>query len=140
MKHLADCEIPDTQGIDHDVFNFVDDSNSALSFNNIEQLNKYITAYMSLMIGYYLINKLKINESKTNLLLVEKQKSRKTKNKVAIKLQETEIKPKNQVKILGFKTTENLSMSQQANSLLMQVNHKLVAVKNIEKYMDFQTR
>ena len=75
MKHLADCEIPGIQGIDHDVFNFVDDSNSALTFKNTDQLNEYRTAYLNLMIGYYQINKLKINESKTNLRIVEKKET-----------------------------------------------------------------
>ena len=33
-----------------------------------------------------------------------------------------------------------MSMREQANNLVMQVNHKLTAVRNVEKYMNFQTR
>ena len=33
-----------------------------------------------------------------------------------------------------------MSMREQANNLITLVNHKLTAVRNIEKYMNFQTR
>ena len=73
-------------------------------------------------------------------MILEKQKSRKTKTKINVVVKGEEIKPKSQIKILGFRTTENLSMDEQANNLIMQVNNKLNAVKNVEKYMDFKTR
>ena len=50
------------------------------------------------------------------------------------------IKPKKQVKILGFNTNEDLSMIEHANSILSQVNHKIAAVSHLAKYMDFRTR
>ena len=67
MKYLEDNEIPDTDGVEHETINFVNDSNSALTFQNTSDMNQYIAAYMNLMIGYYQMNKLKINELKTNL-------------------------------------------------------------------------
>ena len=64
MKYLANSPIPPTEKIDHTVINFLDDSNSALTFENVKTLNIYITAYMKLMIGFYNMNMLRTNESK----------------------------------------------------------------------------
>ena len=61
MQYLADHEKPEVENIDHHVYNFVVDSNSALSSTSIEDLNKYITAYLHLLMGYYKMNRLKIN-------------------------------------------------------------------------------
>ena len=84
IKYLADHETIETEHVEHKVYNFVDDSNSTLCFDNQDDINPYITAYLLLMIGFYNLNKLRINKSKTNLMVVERQKSKKTKKKIKI--------------------------------------------------------
>ena len=74
MNKLAKREPIETEDIEHETTNFVDDSNSVITFKDPVTANAYLQAYFDLMIGYYNQQKLKLNQMKTNLLVVSKPK------------------------------------------------------------------
>ena len=53
MNKLAKREPISTENINHDTTNFVDDSNSVISFPDPSKANQYIQSYFDLLIGYY---------------------------------------------------------------------------------------
>ena len=140
MKHLADSNTVESEDMDHQVTNFVDDSNSAIVFTNEDDINPYITAYMKLLSGYYNMNKLKINESKTNLMILKRFDNSSIKKKTNIVIKDEKIIPKKQFKILGYITNEKLSLESQANKICKNINFKISAVSSVSKYMDENTR
>ena len=60
----------DIKGISHLVVNFVDDSNNIIGFKEHNKIKIYLENYYNLLIRYYNINKLKINNDKNKLLII----------------------------------------------------------------------
>ena len=54
----------------HEVVNFIDDSSSIIEFTDQNTLSDYLSLYISMMEGYYSMNRLKINSDKSALLIV----------------------------------------------------------------------
>ena len=54
---------------DHEVVNFMDDSNSVISGTEHTELENYINTYFQLLEIYYTSQKLKINTDKTQLII-----------------------------------------------------------------------
>ena len=62
--------------IDHTTVNFVDDSTNVISGKNVNDLMTYTTKFYTLLTCFYTINKLKINDEKTHLMVSCKNKLR----------------------------------------------------------------
>ena len=60
--------------IEHNTYNFVDDSNNSIVFDNPEEIQDYIKTYMTVLKEYYSIQKLLINEEKTLLFVTSQPK------------------------------------------------------------------
>ena len=71
--------------IDHKVTNFVDDSNSVISSKNEDKLKEYLEKYTMIMKIFYSANFLKMNQSKTNIMIIPKRSSEKEWLKETIK-------------------------------------------------------
>ena len=67
----------DKEGINHYVHNFVDDSNSIISGRKEDEIKSYTIKYMKLMKIYYSTNILKMNQLKTNLMIIPKRNNKK---------------------------------------------------------------
>ena len=77
-----ECNIK-CSNINHDIIQYVDDSNNVISTENADELQLYINKYFGLIEAFYNINKLKINPDKSKLMIVCKPKFRNnTKNMV----------------------------------------------------------
>ena len=55
------------------VIQYVDDSSSMISTNNLDELKGYINRYFKILEEYYNINKLSLNSDKTKLRLNTEQ-------------------------------------------------------------------
>ena len=64
MKELTGEDPINFQEIKHGVINFVDDSNSVISFENAREANKYLDRYFKLLKGFYNMSKLKLIQTK----------------------------------------------------------------------------
>ena len=89
---------------EHDTYNYVDDSNSCVVFDNPEEIQEYIDAFFAVLKEFHMISKLKLNEEKTMLLITSQPKHREAYEDVVIteEGQDYIVKPKSQVKVLGF--------------------------------------
>ena len=62
--------------ISHNVHNFVDDSSGVISSNHDTKLINYLEKYTKLMKIFYSANILKINQTKTIMIVVPKRKNK----------------------------------------------------------------
>ena len=95
---------------DHETVNFVDDSNSVISFENTDEINKYLSTFFKVLKLYYDTMKLKINSDKTNVLVVNKPKHEEEVKKIVLNTGSEVLVPKKQIKVLGFYLNSRLSM------------------------------
>ena len=89
---------------DHEVGNFVDDSNSVISGTEHTELENYINAYFQLLEIYYNSQKLKINTDKTQLLIcgIPRLLNKHKHTKISTAPNLPNVKPVEQMKILGY--------------------------------------
>ena len=72
--------------IEHKVTNFVDDSNSVIASKNEDNLKVYLEKYTKLMKIFYSANFLKMNQSKTNIMIIRRGTPQKNGPKKLLKL------------------------------------------------------
>ena len=90
--------------------------------------------------GYFNCMKLKLNDEKTNLMVMGRPNKEEYMKNVQIKLEDEVIKPKPQMKILGWIMNTRTSMDSHLNMVISQVNHKLKKARSVAKYMNKKTR
>ena len=120
---------------EHNTVNFIDDSNSMISFADPTEANKYIERFFSILKIYYNDMKLKMNSDKTSLLIISKPNLDKYKND-----EEEVIKPKPQIKLLGWTMNERSKQDSNLNIVIGSITRILINLKPIEKYMNVKAR
>ena len=124
----------------HEVHNFVDDSSSAISSKNEGKLLEYIKKYTKLMKIYYSANILKINQSKTVMMIVPKNKSETNWKKVEIKVEDGEIKTSDSMKMLGGYINEALNNETEINRLTASLANIEICLRRFGHISDMKTR
>ena len=132
-------EPQDTTTIEHVVVNFVDDSNSVIAANPGTDLDEYTNRYFRLLEIYYNSQKLKINTDKTQILVCSMPRFiDEIKNLEIITQADIEnVKPKAQIKILGFLINGRGNIDNQLNALSSVVGG-LLHIAN--KYKNIMTK
>ena len=125
---------------DHTVINFVDDSNSLISFKDPTQANHYLDRYFRILILYYRQNKLLLNPEKTNVMIVAKPAARREADDIRLVTDTEEVKPKKTIKILGWEMTENLSMDNHINKVIGKVKNIMARAEEFKGYMTEKQR
>ena len=128
------------KNIQHLTVNFVDDSNSVISFNDQNQLKTYLESYYKLLHNFYNINKLKINPDKTNLLLIFKDKYKQSLKNFHFVAEKYKIYSKNTLKILGFYIQSDLKYDTEINKLVSTLHNRINTIRQVNSYTDFKTR
>lgn len=100
----------------HNTINFVGNSNSVISFTDPEEINYYLHRFFQIIKIYYNDMKLKINADKTNLLVIARPTTKTKTNDVQIIAYTETIKPKPEIKNLGWFLNERLSMDTTLNA------------------------
>ena len=126
--------------VQHLTVNFVDDSNSVITFNDQNQAKTYLESYYKLLHNFYNINKLKINPDKTSLLLNYKPKHSQHFKNFKFYANGYEITPQKIIKILGSYIREDLKMDTQVGKLAAQLHNRIFEMKKLNKFTDFKTR
>jgi hypothetical protein len=85
------------------------------------------------------LNKLKLNESKTELMFITKKRHTSLVENLSIKVGDSVIKPSNAVRNLGATFDENLSMKNQISKTVQSGYYHLRRVKHIRHYLDKST-
>ena len=147
-KLLEDQEIMETVlnenamkiDVDHEVQNFVDDSNSTMAFSDPENAKPYINTYVKLLEEYYNMSKIAINSDKTNVMVVNHPANESTAKNVTLETSKGPVKPKEQFRILGWIQCRSLSHMPHMNQVSKIVFGRLSAANNLKKYMSQECR
>ena len=76
-KKLTQHQQTTSTNINHTTLNFVDNSTNIISTTKTNEIQDYINKFYRLLEAVYNINKLKINNDKTELMVICKAKHRK---------------------------------------------------------------
>ena len=128
------------KNIEHDTVNFVDDSTSIIAFKETSQIKPYLTDFFNLLKCYYNINKIKINDDKTQMLLTHKPKHKNTLKNFHFYAGNDKITTKNSIKILGFYITSDLKLDSQIGKLTGQLHNRLYNLRQISRFLTFKNR
>ena len=126
--------------IDHTVVNFMDDSNSLISFTEHTDANHYLNRYFDILKIFYNSNKLCLNPEKTNVLILAKPKLKKEADEIKIVTEDEDVTAKNQIKVLGFYFNERMSMDTTLDKVVAGINSSLAAISNFKPYMSERAR
>merc|ERR1711867_387149 len=130
----------DDKDIKHEVTNFVDDSNSVISAKDEDNLKVYLEKYTKLMKIYYSTNFLKMNESKTNIMVIPKRNPLKNWITEEIKTDDEPIKTCASTKILGSTINSTLTNDSEINNLNSSLNNILRSLKMLGKKSTMKIR
>ena len=122
--------------VEHSVANFIDDSNSFISFGDTTEANHYINRYFLVLIYFYSQNKLLINPEKTNLIVISKPGKRQEADYLRIVTEKEDVRPKRQIRILGWETNQRLSMDTNTDQVVGKVKTTLVKMEDLKPYMN----
>ena len=100
-----------TTSINHTTVNFFDDSTNIISTPKINDIQEYIDKFYILLEAVYNINKLKINNEKTELMIICKNKLRKATKNIQIIASGHKVKQVAKVKILGYTMKKTYNMN-----------------------------
>ena len=125
---------------EHTVVNFVDDSNSLISFGDPTHANHYLDRYFRILILYYRQNKLLLNPEKTNVMIVARPATKREADDIRIVTDTEEVKPKQTIKVLGWEMCENLTMDIHLNKVIGKVKNLMARAEEFKNYMTEKQR
>ena len=142
MKELTGEDKINTEKVEHETVNYVDDSNNCIIFEDPSEVDEYLDNFFKVLTAYYNLSKLKLNEDKTALMISSKPKHREEYKDVTIKTNEDEddVKQQKQVKILGFLTNQRGNNDSQISKVISEVSHMFNIANKSRKYMNDRTR
>ena len=108
FNKLTGLQQTTSTNINHCTVNFVDDSTNIISITNSTEMQEYINKFSKLLEAVYNINKLIINNDKTELMVICKNCFRKDTKHIQITTSGYKVKQVSKVKILGHIMLSNL--------------------------------
>ena len=130
----------DNEDINHYVHNFVDDSNSIISGRKEEDIKSYTIKYMKLMKIYYSTNILKMNQLKTNIMIIPKQNSKTEWKKETFQVDGNQLKTNKTIKILGNIMNPQLNNEAEINNLIKSLEYRTTMIRRIKNFTTMITR
>ena len=131
-EELVGKPIPNYQEIEHSTTNYIDDSNSVICGPDEDLVTEYIQDYYDLLVRYYNLNRLKINGSKTAIMVMGPKYSKRRKIKFQLMTEGGElVHGVNRLKILGFQTNFHLDLTCQIKHTASVCSKTLLDLKPI---------
>ena len=118
---------------------FADDTQFYLTITNIEQVEEKITMIIADIKKWMDYKKLKLNETKTECLILGKKSDLMKMNVNSIKIMENEVIPKKSVRNLGVIFDETLCFKEQINQISRVAGYHLRNISFLKKYLDEST-
>ena len=137
---LVDRSKMNIKNITHILVNFIDDSTNIIGFKNHEMIKTYLEQYQKLISKFYNINKLKLNNDKNELLIINRPCLDNIFKNFQFKAGNEIVKAKFKIKILGFWIQKDLKMDSEINKLSSTLHNRINNIKKITKYTDFKSR
>ena len=129
-----------TNKIEHNVTQFVDDSNSVIIFKDKDQIMEYLNMYFWLLKIYYNMNKLLINDDKTNMLVINNPRHEHTARTIQIQTDIEIIKPKDKFTILGWVVNRRCTYDDHINKISSVIHHRMHRAQELSNYMSQSMR
>ena len=130
----------DERAVSHIVHNFVDDSSSLICSKDEIKLQNYLVKYTKLMKIFYSANILKINQSKTVMMIVPKTKSCVNWSETKIKVDDGVIKTSESMKMLGGYLNDAINNETEINNLVSTLANIEVSLKRLDFISDMKIR
>merc|ERR1712240_833503 len=130
----------DTKGIEHLTVNFVDDSTNLIITKDVTKLQTYLNGFYILLQKVYHTNKLIINQEKTELMVIRKNKERKTTKNIQMFAGKYRVQQVDKVKILGYHIQSNLHNDAQVAKTIANINNRIYNIKKLGNKTKFETR
>ena len=102
MNIMMDEDPTKTSKIEHEVQQFIDDSNSTITFDDPTDAKEYLNKYFQLLKIFYNASKLQLNDDKTNLMVINSPALEVTAKTIILETEKETVKEKNHLKILGW--------------------------------------
>ena len=128
------------KNIKHDTISYVDDSTNIIAGKEPQYISNYIADFYILMETYYFINKLKINDDKSEMIITCNNKLKAKSKSVIFMANNFKIKPKEFLIILGFRIQKDLNNDKQINFIKSKVTNRLHTLNMIRGFSDYKTR
>ena len=100
----------------------------------------YLNNYCHLLKVFYNLNKLKINNDKTNLTLINNPRHHNEVKNTIITTNTDTIKPKEKFTILGWVINRRLDYSDHLNNVSSRIHHRMHRAKEVLKFMSTKTK
>ena len=144
MYHHIFGDLINTQNsknkLGHETYNFIDDSTNVIYSKSPKDIEKYLNDFYIILDIIYSINKLKINNDKTEFLIVCKNRYRKDTKNIIMRADNHIVKQVDKIKILGFYIQSNLSNHSQIQKLISNLSNRLYNIKKIGSKTKFNSR
>jgi len=115
--------------IDHDIIQYVDDTNNIIYGNNAEDVEKYSNAYFKLIECFYGINRLKLNPDKSRLMVVCRPNRREETKNLVLRARGYIIEQTEKIKVLGVFFTSGLSTHTNIANIISKVNYRMCTMR-----------
>lgn len=129
-----------TNNINHCTVNFVDDSTDIISTIKAEDMQEYLNRFYSLLEAVYNINKLKINNDKTELMMICKNRFRKSTKNIQMKASGHKVKQVSKVKIPGYIMQSNLRHDRHIAHITSNIHNRLHNIKKLSSHTTIKSR
>merc|ERR1712240_282831 len=136
---LTEKPIIQTKDIEHSTINFVDNSTNIIMTKDPKILQTSLDNFYLLLLNTYNTNKLIINQEKTEIMIVCKNKHRKLTKNIQMYADKYKVKQVNKVKILGFHIQSNLYNDAQIGKTISNIDNRLYNIKKFGNQTKFKT-
>ena len=109
---------------------YADNNTPYTSGQNIDNVIRTLENDSVRLFKWFSNNQMKANKDKCHLLLSNKER-------VTMKIGETEIKSSNCEKLLGIKIDNNLTFNEHLNHIIDKASHKTNALSRVAPYMNY---
>merc|ERR1712240_891276 len=130
----------DTKEIEHLTVNFVDDSTNLIISKDATKLQTYLNNFYILLQKVYHTNKLIINQEKTELMIICKNKDRKATKSIQMYANKYRVQQVDKVKVLGYHIQSNLHNDAQVAKTIANINNRIYNIRKLGNKTKFETR
>ena len=108
----------DTNNIQHNIVQYIDDSTNIIACKDNNKLQIYINIYFKILEEFYNTNKLLINSDKTKLLIITKPGLRHITSTIKLQANKYLIEQSKKIKVLGIFISSKLDNIVTINSVI----------------------
>ena len=122
------------KNIRHHITNYVDDNSNIIGFKNHEYMKTYLENYFILLERYYNINKVKLNNDKTKLVIFYKNSMENFFKNFTFKAGGDIIENKFSIKILGTIIQADLKFDKMVNKLSSELHNRIFNIRKLTPF------